>query len=142
MRHTKENCTASNQIIADICGLACANCGACKCGKCEEKKEILDWNDLPYGNKYRALYKALEIRIDLRDRFMGRTLREWTDLYRQDKHLNNVPLAGWDIQAQRLQIKRGNRNPMLKDWNLSPAEWTSALKQAVEDQILIHRIDG
>lgn len=32
MKHTKNNCQASNLIIANNCGLACANCGACKCG--------------------------------------------------------------------------------------------------------------
>lgn len=34
MRHTKDNCLAHHQIIADDCGLACANCGECKCGEC------------------------------------------------------------------------------------------------------------
>ena len=32
MKHLKENCSARHQIIANKCGLACANCGACKCG--------------------------------------------------------------------------------------------------------------
>jgi hypothetical protein len=40
MTHTKDNCKASDLIIADACGLACANCGACKCGKCNEPKTV------------------------------------------------------------------------------------------------------
>lgn len=40
MKHLKKNCQVHHLIIAD-CGLACANCGVCKCGKVhhEEEKE-------------------------------------------------------------------------------------------------------
>lgn len=39
MTHLKDNCRRDDLIIADRCGLACANCGACKCGHCNEDKE-------------------------------------------------------------------------------------------------------
>lgn len=31
MTHLKTNCSRQNLILANRCGLACANCGACKC---------------------------------------------------------------------------------------------------------------
>jgi len=31
MIHFKGDCCASDMIIANRCGLACSNCGACKC---------------------------------------------------------------------------------------------------------------
>jgi len=45
MKHTKQTCLAHHLIIADKCGLACANCGACKCGMCNEDKP-------EYGKQY------------------------------------------------------------------------------------------
>lgn len=43
MKHTKTNCRSFDQIIADRCGLACANCGACKCGTCGNAILLEDW---------------------------------------------------------------------------------------------------
>jgi hypothetical protein len=31
LNHKKSNCTANDLIVACACGLACSNCGACKC---------------------------------------------------------------------------------------------------------------
>lgn len=50
MIHLKQTCLAHHLIIADKCGLACANCGACKCGECNKKQpEIRPLNDHEIG---------------------------------------------------------------------------------------------
>ena len=38
MEHIKNNCRVHDLIIAD-CGISCANCGMCKCGKVHEEEE-------------------------------------------------------------------------------------------------------
>lgn len=41
MKHLKNNCTIHDLILAD-CGLACANCGMCKCGKVHHEEEKIE----------------------------------------------------------------------------------------------------
>lgn len=40
MKHKKDNCQAHHMIIADCCGLGCANCLICKC-EVNVKDEII-----------------------------------------------------------------------------------------------------
>lgn len=128
MRHTKDNCLAHHQIIADDCGLACANCGECKCGECNQPKT--PWNSLPHEKKYAALNNALGIKVS--SGFMGRTTQEWKALIEKDEHLNNVPISEWDKKA--LQFV-GRKNPLWKGWTLSLADMVCAFKRAVKTMV-------
>lgn len=63
MIHKKKNCLAHDLILADCCGLGCANCGVCKCSDklTDTQKKIIkpEWDkmkkflDKPeYGKQY------------------------------------------------------------------------------------------
>lgn len=91
----------------------------------------MSWNDLPHDEKYRALVKALGIK--LADNPFGRTNEEWKELYKRDEHLNNVPLREWDRMGNAY---RRQANPLWKGWSLSQADLVCAYKSAMRDQII------
>ncbi|MDY6958318.1 MAG: hypothetical protein SVK08_04100 [Halobacteriota archaeon] len=72
---------------------------------------------------------------DENEKFMGRTLQQWSELYAKDEHLNNVPLREFDAYYGPHLIT-AHRNG-LKGWSYS--DTTCVLKTVIINKILANR---
>lgn len=66
-----------------------------------------------------------------------KTLEEWTTLYNEDKHLNNVPLSFWDNVSVRYKMEIVSVNKKINNsptWSFSNG--VCGAKRAVELYVL------
>ena len=62
--------------------------------------------------KYSGIAKKGGFSLAGKDEFMGRTKKEWIELYNEDEHLNNVPLKEWDIHFFNPWVRQNGVNSL------------------------------
>lgn len=81
-----------------------------------------------HDKKYRKIVKELRLKIKMP--YMGKDLTQWKTLFKEDRHLNNVPLILWDKEAERLKFSFFARK---MNWSLCLG--VCALKYAVKREV-------
>jgi hypothetical protein len=85
-----------------------------------------------HNEKFTKLAKKLGIGWpDEDEKFMGRTLQQWSELYAEDRHLNNVPL--WEFDAC-YSWHRISANRLGMTWSYS--DTTCVLKTVIINKVL------